>query len=82
MFFLNRKKKTFLKKDVERRKMAKMLCFEAPQKQSLGEGAAQKSLKEQIPRSQAYSSPRTLWKEILQHLNPFAENQHLEKLTK
>ena len=62
--------------------MAKMLCFEAPQKQSLGEGAAQKSLKEQIPRSQAYSSPRTLWKEILQHLNPFAENKHLEKLTK
>ena len=66
---------------MERRKMAKMLCFEAPQKQSLGEGAAQKSLKEQIPRSQAYSSPRTLWKEILQHLNPFAENQHLEKLS-
>ena len=48
------------KKDVERRKMAKMLCFEAHQNQSLGEGVAQRTVKEQIPRVHAYSSPGTL----------------------
>ena len=66
--------------DVERRKLAKMLCFEAHQNQSLGEGTAQKIVKEQIPRFHAYSSPETLWKEILQHLNTFARGQCLEKL--
>ena len=33
------------------RKLAKMLCFEAHQNQSLGEGAAQKTVKEQIQDS-------------------------------
>ena len=61
--------------------MVKILCFEVHQKQSLGQGAANKSLKEQIPRFQAYGSPGTLWKEILQPLNPFAENQHFQKLS-
>ena len=61
--------------------MAKMLCFEAPPKAKSRMGAAKKSLKEQIPRFQAYGSPGTLWKEILQPLNPFVENQHFEKLS-
>ena len=61
--------------------MAKMLCFEAQENQSLGEGVAQRIVKEQIPRFQAYGSPGTLWKEILQPLNPFAENQHFQKLS-
>ena len=53
---------TFLNKKMMRRerKLAKMLCFEAHQNQSLGEGTAQKIVKEQIPRFHAYSSPETL----------------------
>ena len=63
--------------------MVKMLCFEGPppQKHSLGQRAASKSLKEHIPRFQAYGSPGTLQKEILQPLNSFAENQHFQKLS-
>ena len=61
--------------------MAKMLCFEAQENQSLGEGVAQRIVKEHIPRFHAYSSPGTLGKQILQHLNPFAWDQHLEKLS-
>ena len=38
-----------------------MLCFEAHQNQSLGEGTAQKIVKEQIPSFHAYSSPGILW---------------------
>ena len=56
---------TIKKKDVERRKMAKMLCFEAQENQSLGEGVAQRIVKEHIPRFHAYSSPGTLGKQIL-----------------
>ena len=40
--------------------MDKMLCFETHQIQSLGEGVAQRTVKEQIPRVHAYSSPGTL----------------------
>ena len=44
---------TFLNKKMmwRERKLAKMLCFEAHQNQSLGEGAAQKTVKEQIQDS-------------------------------
>ena len=45
--------------------MAKMLCFEAQENQSLGEGVAQRIVKEHIPRFHAYSSPGTLGKQIL-----------------
>ena len=80
-FFFLKEKKNDLKKDVERRKLAKMLCFEAHQNQSLGEGTDQKIVKKQIPSFHAYSRPGILWKQILQQLNTFAWDQHLEKLS-